>query len=323
MEIIFLGTSSGTPTKTRNVSGLAIKMIANKSWCLVDCGEGTQQQILKTKLSLNRLSAIFITHLHGDHCYGLPGLIASATMTGRSDDLTIIGPAASKEYFEAIQKHSQMRLSYKINFVAVELIGSYNKLNDFNVEIIQLSHRVASYAYGFIEKNIKAKLNVKKLKKDQIEPGTIWGELHKGSDITLHNGSTLISDEYVLDKRNARKIIISGDNDNPELLKKAAKTSQVLVHEATYTDEVAQKVGKAPQHSSAKMVAKFAETAALPNLVLTHFSPRYQLQATKSNHSILEIQQEAEKHYHGKLFLAEDFTCLQLDIDGELNQLQN
>jgi ribonuclease Z len=320
MEIIFLGTSSGTPTKTRNVSGLAIKMITSKSWCLVDCGEGTQQQILKTKLSLNKLSAIFITHLHGDHCYGLPGIIASATMSGRRDDLTIIGPAASKEYFEAIQKHSQMRLPYNINFVAVEQIDSYNKLNDFDIEIIPLSHRVASYAYGFIEKNIKAKLNVDKLKQQKIEPGSIWGKLHNGSDITLPDGRTLISDDYVLNRRKTRKTIISGDNDSPELLTKAAQTCQVLVHEATYTDEVAQKVGNTPQHSSAKMVASFAEKIALPNLVLTHFSPRYQELATNS-HSILEIQHEAEKYYHGQLFLAKDFTCLQLDIDGELKQL--
>jgi len=86
MELIFLGTSSGTPTKSRNVSALAIKMINTKAWCLVDCGEGTQRQILNTRLSLNKLFAIFITHLYGDHCYGLPGLLASATMSGRAYD---------------------------------------------------------------------------------------------------------------------------------------------------------------------------------------------------------------------------------------------
>ena len=321
MELIFLGTSSGTPTKTRNVSAVAIKMINSKAWCLVDCGEGTQQQILRTKLSLNKLSVIFITHLHGDHCYGLPGLLASATMSGRVDDLLIVGPAETQDYFENIQKHSQMRLSYKITFIAVENIQEFNQLDDFDIEIIELSHRVESYAYAFIEKNIKAKLNVNKLKQDNIEPGIAWSQLHRGQDVHLDNGITLKSDEYVLDKRSARKIIIAGDNDQPSLLAKHAKRANVLVHEATYTDAVAQKVGKTPQHSSAKMVAEFATDACLDNLILTHFSPRYQYHA-KNSHSILEIKDEAQLYYNGQLFLANDFDCLQLNIDGKLSLVE-
>ncbi|WP_444997439.1 MBL fold metallo-hydrolase [Aliikangiella sp. IMCC44359] len=92
MELIFLGTSSGVPTKNRNVSGLAIKMQKNKHWYLVDCGEATQHQILHTKLSIKYLEAIFITHVHGDHCYGLPGLLASMSMAGKTEMLTIVAP---------------------------------------------------------------------------------------------------------------------------------------------------------------------------------------------------------------------------------------
>ncbi len=317
MEIIFLGTSSGTPTKTRNVSGLAIKMASSKPWCLVDCGEGTQHQILKTNLTLNNLSAIFITHLHGDHCYGLQGLLASATMLGRKSDLTIVGPRDTQDYFENIQKHSQMRLSYKIKFVAVEDIDCYKELTDFNVEIINLSHRVQSYGYGFSEKNISAKLDIEKLKRDKVQAGSQWGILQNGKDVVLKDGTILKSKKYLLEKRKARKIIVSGDNDKPELYNKAVKTAHVLVHEATYTEEVAQSVGSFPQHSSAKIVAEFAQQTQLPNLVLTHFSPRYQDSLTKLP-NIGEIKVEAEKYYQGRLFLANDFDCYQLDLDGKL-----
>ncbi|WP_089730915.1 MBL fold metallo-hydrolase [Modicisalibacter muralis] len=92
MEIIFLGTSAGVPTQARNVSATAVKKRNAKGWYLVDCGEGTQQRVLHTKLSLNRLEAILITHTHGDHCYGLPGLLASASMAGRERSLTIAAP---------------------------------------------------------------------------------------------------------------------------------------------------------------------------------------------------------------------------------------
>ena len=321
MELIFLGTSSGTPTKTRNVSGLAIKMINTKSWCLVDCGEGTQQQVLKTKLSLNQLSAIFITHLHGDHCYGLSGLLASAAMSRREKDLFIIGPAKTRDYFESIQKHSQMHLPYKTTFIAVENIHSLKEIENFDIEIIKLSHRIESYAYVFIEKNIKAKLNVEKLKQDKIEAGIIWNKLHNGENVNLDNGTLLKSDDYVMNKRSARKIIIAGDNDKPSLLTKQAKQANVLVHEATYTDVVAQKVGSAPQHSSAKTIAEFASDVSLKNLVLTHFSPRYQDNTQKSP-SILDIKNEAELYYKGCLFLAHDFECLQLNSDGELKHIE-
>jgi ribonuclease Z len=317
MELIFLGTSSGTPTNQRNVSATAIKMAGSKSWCLVDCGEGTQQQILKTKLSLNKLAVIFITHLHGDHCYGLPGLLASATMSGRTDDLYIVGPEATQDFFENIQKHSQMRLSYQIQFIAVEETDALLQFNDFDVEIVGLSHRISSFAYGFIEKNIRAKLNVDKLKNDGIATGSAWSRLHRGEDVLLENGRLLKSNDYVLEKRQPRKIIIAGDNDKPQLLESCAKTADVLVHEATYTDEVAQIVGPAPQHSSAKMVAEFAQSRQLNNLVLMHFSPRYQTHASRS-HSIFEIQDEAQKHYNGHLFLANDFDCLHLNSEGLL-----
>ncbi|SEH09171.1 ribonuclease Z [Candidatus Venteria ishoeyi] len=316
MEIIFFGTSSGIPTKSRNVSGLAVKRKNAKSWYLVDCGEGTQQQILHTRLSLLKLQAILITHMHGDHCYGLPGLLASAAMAGRSRALTVIGPAAIKDFVTYSLNITNSRLSYEITFIAVENLKNDFELADFKLEVVPLSHRVPCFAYAFLEKYSPSQLDVDKLKAAGIKPGPIWGHLQKGLD-TLYEGQILKAHDYQLAPKKRRKIIIAGDNDKPELLADCAKSAEALIHEATYSSDVAAKLGGAYQHSHAKSVAQFAARVGLQNLVLTHFSPRYS-DKTSATPSIKTIELEAKSVYQGNLFLARDLEVYYLDGDSAL-----
>jgi len=322
MEIVFLGTSSGTPTRTRNVSAIAVRRDNSKFWSLVDCGEGTQQQILRTNLALNSLQAIFITHVHGDHCYGLPGLLASASMAGRTDPLWIIGPPEIKVFLDAVQLNTQLRLPYSLRFICTEDVAdSFTHQDiDFDVETVALSHRVPSFAYVFSEKNIQPKLDVEKLQQAGIIQGPLWGRIQQGEDSTLPDGRLIQAKNFLQSSRSPRKIIIAGDNDTPGLLAECAKTAQVLVHESTYTHEVAIKVGSEPQHSSAKIVAQFADECAIENLVLTHFSPRYQDNVAYSP-SIADIEAEAKNFYHGNLFLAKDFDIFHLDKMGCLDEI--
>ncbi len=324
MELIFLGTSAGTPTKARNVAGVAIKMASAKPWYLVDCGEGTQHQILHTNLSLMHLQAIFISHIHGDHCYGLPGILASAAMLGRSEPLTIVAPKAIKNFLEGVQAGSQLTLSFKINFIEIEAIveqiepvKGQLKFDDFLVEIAELSHGIPSFAFCFIEKNIKRKLDVEKLKNDGVAAGPIWGFLQSGEDVMLPSGDALICDDYLLEGRLPRRVIIAGDNDTPALLAEYSKQVNVLIHEATYTAKVEEKVSSDYQHCSAKRIAEFAESASIGNLVLTHFSPRYQNFGDDEN-SIMALENEAQDAFSGGLFLANDFDVFYLDQNGYL-----
>lgn len=324
MEFIILGSASGAPTKTRNVSGLAIKKANSKSWCLVDCGEGIQHQLLHTRLSLNNLEAIFITHVHGDHCFGLPGLIASATMSGRTKPLTIVAPDPVREFVEVALSVSQARLSYEINFTDVAEVTKCD-VNDFHVEISELSHRVPSFSFHFIEKKVGARLNVDKLKQDGIESGPLWGRIQSEDEFTLPGTDNKLSTDYLLQPRQPRKVIVAGDNDTPSLLEKYAKDTNVLIHEATFTAEVSEKVGKGPQHSTAKSVAQFAEKSGIPNLVLTHFSSRYKEVESESKikGSILEIENEAREYYEGNLFLAKDLDSFSLTPEGELTIIKD
>lgn len=310
MEFQFLGTSAGTPTRARNVTGLALRAPGGKGWYLVDCGEATQHRILRTGFSLMTLGAIFITHIHGDHCYGLPGLLASAGLSGRTAPLLIVGPPSVRRFVNAVRETTELALPYPIDFIDVEEAMDIDRLPDVGVRTTALSHRVPTFAYSFTEKLIERRLDVDKLRRGGIPSGPGWGRLQAGADITLDDGRIIYSDDYILQPRRPRKLIVAGDNDTPSLLAQEASNADVLVHEATYTQAIWEKVGPAPQHSSAQMVAAFAREARLPNLVLTHFSPRY--------HDLGEIELEARAGYDGRLFLARDLERYALDRHGEL-----
>jgi ribonuclease Z len=315
MEFQFLGTSSGTPSKTRNVSGLALRGPGG-GWSLVDCGEGTQHRILNTTLSLLDLRAIFITHLHGDHCYGLPGLLASAGMLNRTAPLALVGPPALRTFIDGVMATSELGLPYPLDYIAVDGLAGTPVLPDLAVDAIALSHRIPSWAYRFTERTVEGKLDAARLRAAGIAPGPVWGALQHGLDAVLDDGRVLHAADWLLAPRKARTVIVGGDNDDPSLLLEAARTAEVLIHEATYTEEVLLKVGPAPMHSSALRVARMAQAARLPNLVLTHFSPRYQDGAGPLSMGALEA--EARGVYAGSLFLARDFDRYLLGRDGTL-----
>ncbi|XKH59022.1 ribonuclease Z [Halomonas sediminis] len=312
MNLLFLGTSAGVPTKSRNVSGVALRESKGKGWYLIDCGEGTQHQVLCTKLSFHSLKAIFITHVHGDHCYGLPGILATAAMGGRKAPLTIVAPAAIKAWLDATCEATQLCLPFALEFIASDELPSV-EFENIAVATFGLSHGVASYAYGFTERTVESALNVDKLAQKGVPRGPLWGQLKQGFDIEFA-GERLKSHEFLIFKHKPRKVVIAGDNDQPDLLSEACAGAQVLVHEATYTEEMAQKAGDVG-HSYAKLVAAFAESIALPNLVLTHFSPRYQLNP-HAWPSIEDIRKEAQSVYSSSLYLARDFCEYTLDKSG-------
>ena len=322
MEFTFLGTSAGTPTRSRNVTGLALCLSGPKPWYLVDCGEGTQHQVMRTRYSVMQLRAIFITHIHGDHIFGLPGLLTSASMLGRTEPLDIIAPPQVRRFIDTVIENSDSSLSYPLNFINSEAPDFYWQDDHLGVTNVALSHRVPCRAYVFTERNLERQLQKEKLVADGIEPGPQWGDLQKGKDVLLDDGRLLRSDDYTHIPRTARKIIVGGDNDTPELLKDACQGTHVLIHEATYTQDVADRVGPWPQHSSAQQVARFAQATKLPNLVLTHFSSRYQSAPGGSPH-INQLAAEALQHYKGQLFLARDFDTYRLEKDFQLHKVDH
>ena len=319
VDLLFLGTSSGTPTRARNVSALALLEETGKAWYLIDCGEGTQHRLLRTPLSLHDLRAICITHVHGDHCYGLPGLLASAGMMGRKAPLTIIAPQGIETWVRATLSMSQSWLSYELDFHAVETLDEWRSPN-MRIEATELSHRVPCYGYSFSEARPDPRLDIDRLEHDGVPRGPLWGQLARGFDIE-HEGRVLRSHDYLSFSRSPRRIVVGGDNDRPDLLAETCRDAQLLVHEATYTEAVANDARNDFGHSTAAAVAHFAQAVGLPNLVLTHFSARYQKHVGRG-HSIEDLRAEAAALYAGQLLLAEDYLRLHLGKDGLLTVVE-
>ncbi|UUZ50842.1 hypothetical protein LP420_15085 [Massilia sp. B-10] len=176
------------------------------------------------------------------------------------------------------------------------------------IERFPLSHRAASVAFRFAVESSKWKLDTDALQARGVAPGPDWGKLFAGNDVTLADGSVLKADDFRTMQTERGSVVVGGDNETPALLWDACATAQVLVHEATYTEETLQKIGPGPTHSSAQGVAQFAAERRLPNLVLTHFSPRYD-----SRSRVAELEAEARLHYSGQLHMAEDFASFELD----------
>ncbi len=319
MQIQFLGTSSGVPTRQRSLSALALRADGRRDWLLVDCGEGTQHRLLHSPLSLATLAGICITHRHGDHCLGLPGLLGTASMDGRQTPLTLVCPQEVRRFVSEALALTDSQLGFALEFVDVATPGGrLPSLAGFTIDASALSHRVPSFGYGFTEPPPPRKLDTARLAAAGIARGPLWGRLQKGEDVALPDGRTLRAEDVLRPAGAARRAVIGGDNDTPALLAEACRGAQLLVHEATYTAEVAARVGPAPMHSDAQRVARFAAAAGIPNLILTHFSPRYGAAPHRPN--IDQLATEARAHYDGRLFLAQDLAIYRLDEDGTLQQ---
>lgn len=313
MKLTFLGTSSGTPTRQRNVSGLAVQTVLGADWFLVDCGEGTQHRLLHTSLSLNDLAAICITHVHGDHCYGLPGLLASAGLGRRTRPLKLIAPAPVHEWLEATRRLTDLHLPYEIEHVDPGDGPLVHEAPGLRIERHALLHRVPSHAYRVQVETRRVRLKVDALRAIGLPPGPAWGALQNGSDVPL-NGVLLRSADFARTQVDVTAVVLGGDNAEPALLQDACLGAQLLVHEATYTQEVLDKVGPGPMHSSARLLAEFAETVGVPNLVLTHFSARHQ-----NEEGMAALMAETLAHYRGRAFLANDLDVYEVDSAGKVS----
>lgn len=184
------------------------------------------------------------------------------------------------------------------------------------IERVGLSHRVPSVAFRFEVEHTRWKLDVAALRASGVPAGPDWGRLQAGEDVSLPDGSVLRANDFRNGQRDHAVAVIGGDNDTPSLLADACEGADLLVHEATYTEAGLQKVGPGRGHSSARQVAQFATERGLPNLILTHFSPRYD-----NPEGIAEVEADARSCYGGTLFLAKDFDLYELDGKGTLSKV--
>lgn len=316
-KLTFLGTSAGMPTRHRNVTSLAVQPGSGRDWWMVDCGEATQHRLQCVPLTVHDLAGICITHVHGDHSYGLPGLLASAAMGGRTRPLVLVAPAAVRKWLDATFEHTELFLPFPLVHVDVDGGPVVYEQPGLVIERHRLSHRVPSVAFRFAIEKARWKLDTGALRARGVTPGPGWGELQAGRDLLLDDGTVLSAADFRTANVERAALVVGGDNDTPSLLADACKGAQLLVHEATYTEAISQKVGPGPTHSSVQRVARFAAEAAVPNLILTHFSPRYD-----SSEGMKELEAEARESYQGQLFLARDLASYELRPDGLMHRVE-
>lgn len=280
MELVFLGTGAGVPSRGRNVTSIALSMLneRNTIW-LFDCGEATQHQIMRSQIKLSKLEKIFITHLHGDHIFGLPGLLSSRSFQGGESDLTIYGPAGIEEYVETSLRLSGTRLTYKIIFNEIEP-GLIFEDKMFSITADELDHGLRSFGYRIIEKDKPGALDAKKLIAAGVEAGPIFQHLKNGETVTLADGRVINGKDYIDEPQKGKIISIFGDTKATDSELGLALNADVLVHEATFEGDKEKLAGEY-MHSTTLQAASLAKKANVKKLILTHISSRYDREASK------------------------------------------
>ncbi len=273
MQITFLGTSSGVPTRSRNVSSIALKLPQKAEIWLFDCGEGTQHQFLRSDLKISQLRRIFITHMHGDHIFGLMGLLASCGLAGNPQKIDIYGPPKLNDYLQASIRYSQTHFSYPLNIHTVQP-GIVFEDDSFQVSCAPLKHRVPAFGYRIAEKDRPGRFNVAKAEAMGIPFGPLYGQLKRGEWVTLPDGRKLNGAEFCGPTQPGRKFVYCTDTIFCESAVELAHNADVLVHEATFAHQDAQ-LAYERLHSTSTMAAQVALAGQVKQLIMTHFSPRY------------------------------------------------
>jgi len=316
LQLTFLGTSAGKPTKERNVSALALEFDQDNKWYLFDCGEATQHQIIRSRLSIGKLDTIFITHLHGDHYYGLPGLLVSKKLDKAFRPLNIYGPKGIKKFLKCVLDVSEEHLGYVLKITEFEAEESF-VFDKFSLKVLPLVHSIESFAFYIKENNISDKLDEKKLRAIGLEPSPLYGELKKGRSITFQ-GKKLEPKVFMLDPIPGRSLIIAGDNSRPDVLGRYLEDLDLLVHECTYTQETYDNLPVKVLHTTAKDLGIAVQAKNIKNLIVNHINPRYNKNSTMG---VEMVYNEIKYSYEGKLFIANDFDVFSLCRGGIIEKL--
>lgn len=301
MQLTFLGTSSGVPTRARNVSAIALRLPQRAEFWLFDCGEGTQHQLLRSELKTSQLRRIFVTHMHGDHIFGLMGLMASCGLAGNVDRLDIYGPRPLGDYLEACRQYSQTHVSYPVR-VHQNKPGLLYEDDDFVVSCGPLKHRIPATGYCIQEKDRPGRFDIELAKALNIPSGPVYGRLKAGETVVLADGRSIDGTQLCGPIQRGRKVVYCTDTMFCEGAIALAEGADLLVHEATFADEDKDQAVQS-QHSTATMAAQVALAAGVKQLILTHFSPRY---APGNSLTLVDLLAEAQAIFPNTI-LAQDF----------------
>jgi ribonuclease Z len=270
LDIIFLGTSASAPTAQRAPAALLVRRGGDK--LLFDCGEGTQRQLMRSTIGLPELQEIFFTHFHGDHYFGLPGMLKTFSLRQRELPLTIYGPVGLRELYKSLGR-SIGKLSYPVELEEVRP-GEALERDDYRILVFPVHHGVSAVGYAVAEDERPGEFDAAAADALGIPFGPERGALQQGESITLDDGEVLTPDAVLGPPRPGRLIVIPGDTAPVETVRVLAEHADVLIHEATFLEDERDRAAET-LHSTAVQAAELARDAGVRLLALTHISPRY------------------------------------------------
>ncbi len=272
VKVVFLGTGSGKPTPQRGVSSMLL--FRDGESLMFDCGEGTQLQLARSPMRPGAISSIFITHFHGDHVNGLPGLLGSYTLSDREAPLDLIGPKGLTLWLDTLRELRILWPSFPIRVHEVERAGIVFEGDGFHVEAQPLRHRVTTWGYAYIEAPRPGRFDIEAAKALGVPSGPLFGRLQRGESVELDDGTTVQPDQVMGPSRPGLKVAYCTDTSPCKGAIELGRDADLLIHEATYPagDE---KLAKSRGHSSAGDAARCAKEAGARKLALTHLSQKH------------------------------------------------
>ena len=298
MKLVYLGTSAAAPTPERSLT--CICLVRENEVLMFDAGEGAQVAYLKAGLPWNKKMKIFVTHLHGDHCLGILGLLQTMSMQKRTESLEIFGPAGIEEFITANIKVLNFGLPFPV-FITIVEEGNVVNEKKYRISCCEAQHGIPAFSYCFEENDRSGVFYPEKAKELGIPEGKMWQELQNGNSVEV-NGVKIDSSQVTGDKRPGKKIGISGDTRPTEKLQNFFTNSDYLSFDCTFSFDLKDRAIET-NHGTAKEAAELAKNANVKNLILTHFSARY------SDESVLL---DEAKQIHESVIAAKDLLEIEI-----------
>jgi ribonuclease Z len=302
LRVIFLGTAGSIPTIQRGLPAIAIRR--KNELLLFDCGEGVQRQMIQAGVGFHRKTKVFVTHMHGDHVLGLPGLFQTMSLLDRERKLEVYGPVGIIAFVEAIKKTVHFGLTFPIEVSEIKEAGVVCAEKEYEVHATWADHMTPSLAYALIEAPRPGRFHPEKAKSLGVPEGPLWSKLQSGSVVKLSDGRIVKPEEVLGAPRPGRKIVYTGDTRPSNNLVKFAENADLLIHDATFDDELWERA-REDGHSTPSQAAETAKKAEAKWLVLTHISARY-----KDPSPLLEQARKIFTHAD----LAEDFMKIDVPL---------
>jgi ribonuclease Z len=302
LRIVFLGTSGSVPTLKRNLPSVVVQCPRGQ-W-MFDCGENVQRQMMQAKVSFHRKMKVFITHLHGDHVLGLPGLLQTMALMDRKETVQIYGPVGLKDFLVCTKETLNFGLTFPVEINEILAEGVVCDEQEYSIVSTKSNHAVQSYAYALVENPRPGKFYPKKALALGVAAGELWSKLQSGEEITLANSKVVKPGDVMGPLRTGRKIVYTGDTKPFEAFAKFAEGADLVIHDCTFDDSLTEKA-LVDGHSTPTQAAGQAKAAGAKQLVLSHISARY------PNADLL--LEQAKKTFANSL-MAEDFMELKLPL---------